>query len=212
MSSLTTHKVTPNLIPPTDLKAILMDVQEKFKSNPKLALPKTEATNIWSYYQFLKIDAFVHRDVLIVLLVLPLIDQDLQFDLYKAHSLPLLHPALKKVFTYEIGSPYLALCSDGNYLTIPLHDDILTCTISAGHFCNLNTPLYPTRNSKFCIYHLLMNNIEMIEKTCHLHIEDYIQDSAINLENNIWALSVIEPTELHVTCLKIGRASCRERV
>ena len=74
--------------------------------------------------------------MLIVILILPLIDRDLEFNLFKAHNLPLLHPELKKIFTYQINNPYLAIRSDGNYLTIPVHDDILTCTISAGYFCN----------------------------------------------------------------------------
>ena len=106
MTSLTTHKVTPNLIPPTDLRDILEDVKAKLIANPKLALPIDKNANIWACYQFLKIDSFVHRDMLIVILTLPLIDKDLQFDLFKAHSLPLLHSKLKKTFIYELESPY----------------------------------------------------------------------------------------------------------
>ena len=34
-----THKVTPNLIQPTDLREILEDVTTKLVANPKLALP-----------------------------------------------------------------------------------------------------------------------------------------------------------------------------
>ena len=98
--------------------------------------------------------------MLIVVLILPLIDRDLEFDLFKVHSLPLLHPELKKVFSHEIGNPYIAIQSDGNYLTIPIHSNILTCTISAGHFCNLNTPLHPTKSTTKCTYHLLKNGQE----------------------------------------------------
>ena len=75
MTSLTTHKVTPNLIPPTDLRDILGDVKAKLITNPKLALPIDKNAYIWPYYQFLKIDSFVHRDMLIVILTLPLIDK-----------------------------------------------------------------------------------------------------------------------------------------
>ena len=201
MTSLTSHKVTPNLIPPTDLRDILQDVNNKLVANPKLTLPVHKEADIWSYYQFLKIDAFVHRDILIVVLILPLIDKDLEFDLFKAHNLPLLHPELKKVFTYDLDNSYIALRSDSNYFTIPMQDDILTCTISAGHFCNLNTPLYPVRSTTECIYHLLVNDAENIEKFCHISMSDYAHDSAINLQANVWALAVLEPTELHVTCL-----------
>ena len=118
------------------MRDILEDAKARLVANPKLALPVDKNANIWAYYQFLKIDSFVHRDMLIVVLILPLVDKDLQFDLFKAHSLPLLHPKLKKFFTYDLDSLYIALQSDSNYFTIPLHDDILTCTISAGHFCN----------------------------------------------------------------------------
>ena len=96
MLSLATHKVTLNLIPPVDLRSILYDVEIKLKANPKLTLPFVEKADIWSYYQFLKINAFVHCDMLIIILILPLIDRDLEFDLFKAHNLPLLHPELKK--------------------------------------------------------------------------------------------------------------------
>ena len=201
MTSLTSHKVTPNLIPPSDLREILSDVEEKLKANPKLALPQTEEKKIWSYYQFLKLDAFVHQEMLIVILILPLIDKDLQFDLFRAHNLPLLHPQLKKVFTYSLESTYIAIRSDGNYLTLPLHDDILMCTISAGHFCRLNTPLYPVKDTKLCVFHLLMNNEDKITDNCKLNVDDYTHDIAINLEHNTWALVVLKPTELHVTCL-----------
>ena len=95
----------------------------------------------------MKINAFVHHDMLIFILILPLFDRDLEFELFKAHSLPLLHPELKKVFSYEISNLYIAIQSDGNYLTILLHDNILTCTISVGHICNLNTPLSNKNNN-----------------------------------------------------------------
>ena len=50
MTSLTTYKVTPNLIPPADLQSILLYVENKLKANPKLALPVAEKADIWSYY------------------------------------------------------------------------------------------------------------------------------------------------------------------
>ena len=170
MLSLTTHKVSPNLIPPTDLHEILEDVKTKLIANPKLTLPVHENADIWSYYQFLKIDAFVHQDMIIIILILSLIDKDLEFDLFKANSLPLLHPELRKIFTYELDNPYIALRHDGNYFTLPYSEDILTCQISAGHFCNLNTPLYPTTRTNECIYHLLVDDKENIQKYCMISI------------------------------------------
>ena len=58
---------------------------------------------------------------------------------------------------YELDSAYIALRSDSNYFTIPRHDDILTCSILAGHFCNSNMPLYPVDTTPECIYHPDLN-------------------------------------------------------
>lgn len=175
MHGLTTHKVTPNLIPPTDLHNILQEASNQLKANPKLMLPESDGLAIWKYYQFLKLDAFVYNDIIIIILTLPLVNKDLQFDLFKAHNLPLLHPDIKKLFQYEVESSYVAICTDGNYLTLPKEDDILACQISAGHFCNLNTPLYPVKTTTFCVYHLLVNDLEKIEKYCKVTILDYTQ-------------------------------------
>ena len=106
--------------------------------------------------------------MLVVILTLPLIDKDLQFDHFKAHSLPLIYPKLKKTFLYELKSPYIAMRSDSNYFTILMHDDILTCTISAGHFCKLNMPLFPVDTTKECIYHLLANDNKKIIDYCKI--------------------------------------------
>ena len=46
-----------------------------------------------------------------------------------------------------------------------------------------------------------MNDKEKIQEFCKINIQNYAQDTAINLDQNIWALAVLEPTELHVSCL-----------
>ena len=46
-----------------------------------------------------------------------------------------------------------------------------------------------------------MNDKEKIQECCKINIENYMQDSVINHDQNIWALSVLEPTELHISCL-----------
>ena len=90
-------------------KNFLLAMLQVRKENPKLALPVAKKVDIWSYYQFLKISAFVHSDMLIVVLILPLLDTYVECDLFKAHSLLLLGPELKKVFTYEINHPYIVI-------------------------------------------------------------------------------------------------------
>ena len=46
-----------------------------------------------------------------------------------------------------------------------------------------------------------MNIKEKIQEYCKINTENYMQDFVINLDQNIWALAVLEPTELHISCL-----------
>ena len=42
-------------INPPDLRQLLYNVKDQFKSHPSLSLPTNPATDIWSYYKFLRI-------------------------------------------------------------------------------------------------------------------------------------------------------------
>ena len=62
-------------------------------------------------------------------------DKSLTFQLYRSHDLLLLHPNLQKSFQYDLPYRYLAIASDVHYNTFQEDDDVLSCLISAGHFC-----------------------------------------------------------------------------
>ena len=46
-----------------------------------------------------------------------------------------------------------------------------------------------------------MNDKENIQEFHKINIENYAQDTAINLDQNIWSLAILEPAELHISCL-----------
>ena len=70
-------------------------------------------TNIWSYYETIKLTPIVLEDYLMLILTVPLVDQSLHMNLYKVHNLPMLHPTLHVHVQYEIEGSYLATVMDG---------------------------------------------------------------------------------------------------
>ena len=89
-------KIYPMLINLPELQYILYDIRDQLRSHPRLDLPANIESDIWSYYKFLKIQAFVLTDILFVTLTIPLVHTSLMFCLYKIHNLPLLHLTLQK--------------------------------------------------------------------------------------------------------------------
>ena len=71
------------------------------KSHARLKLCEDPETNIWSYYGTIKLTPIVLEDYLMLILTVPLIDQSLHMNLYKAYNLPMLHPTLHVHVQYE---------------------------------------------------------------------------------------------------------------
>ena len=59
-----------------DLRQLLIENKQDLIGNPKLGLPsKYEGKGIWDYYRLLKIKSIVYRDVLFVIVSVPLVDK-----------------------------------------------------------------------------------------------------------------------------------------
>ena len=73
----------------------------------------------------MKLQSFMMWDTPYVILHIPLVDKSLQFNLYRIHNIPLVHPILKNSFRYSIQEEYLAIRSDAQYILFPLSTDIM---------------------------------------------------------------------------------------
>ena len=81
-------------------------------------------------------------------------NSDKVFDVYKIHSLPLLHPVVKKCVTFKFESPYMAISQDQLFVTYPSLDEILTCQMAQGSYCEINKPLHAIDKTKQCAIYL----------------------------------------------------------
>ena len=95
---LSSKQVNPLLIPPDALREVLAHIKDDMKRNPQLQLPEDPNVNIWNYYSIMKITPVVMDDFLLIILTIPLTDQSLEMNLYRAYNLPALHPELKVEF------------------------------------------------------------------------------------------------------------------
>ena len=106
-----------------DLTYILYDNKYLLRSHPMLSLSANAESDIWSYYKLLKIQVFVLKDTLFVILQIPLIDISLTFHPYM--NLPLLHPNSHKSFHYKPFRKYPAVRFDRRCKTFSDDDNIM---------------------------------------------------------------------------------------
>ena len=168
MRALALQELNPVIIPPDILKDILHRIEADIKSHARLKLCEDTETNIWSYYGTIKLTPIVMEDYLMLILTVPLVDQSLQMNLYKAYNLPMLYPILHVHAQYELENTYLATVMDGMFITLPTALDVKLCLMTNGHLCMFNQALYPVEQTNWCIYALFLNNEEQIERNCYL--------------------------------------------
>ena len=201
MRILASQELNPTIILPDILKGILHKVEGEIKSNARSKLCEDPETNIWSYYGTIKLTPIVLQDYLMLILTVPLVDQSLHMNLYKAHNLPMLHPTLNVHAQYELEGPYLATMMDGMFISLPTSLDIKLCLVTNGHLCMFDQALYPVDNTKWCIYALFINDMQRIKKNCVLKTLDQTTNLAYSLDGYLWAISASVSEKLQVRCV-----------
>ena len=75
IETLSSSRINLKLINPPNLQYLLYDIRDQLRSHPRLDLPQNYETDIWSYYTFVMIQAFVLMDTSFVILTIPLVDR-----------------------------------------------------------------------------------------------------------------------------------------
>ena len=134
------QKLAQVLLNPLDLTSLLIKLETKLVSYPRLALHAWHSENIWYMYKFMKLQSFIISDTLYAVSHILLVDKSLQFHLFQIHNIPLFHLTLQKLFQYTIHEENFAIRSDRQYISFPLSTDIMACQSPNGQFCDINTP------------------------------------------------------------------------
>ena len=93
------------------------------------------------------------------------------------------------------------ITTNGLYITYPDCNEILSCQLSAGHYCEINTPFYPIYSTHHCSYYLLQNNNEKARQYCLLLVMNQITEKVVSLDYYYWAITTMKPSKLQVVCL-----------
>ena len=201
MRALASQELNPMIIPPDILRNILHKIETDIKSPTRLKLCDDPETNIWSYYGTIKLTLIVLEDYLMLILTVPLVDQSLHMNLYKVYNLPMLYPNLHVLVQYEIESSYLATVMYGMFITLPTALDVRLCLMMNGYLCMFKKALYPVEHTNWCIYALLINDKEQIEKNCFLRTINCTTNLAYSLDGYLWAISGLAAEKLQIRCV-----------
>ena len=201
LSVIASQEVNPVMIPPPPLRELLAEIQEEMKQNPRLELPYDPQTEIYKFYEVMKITPVVVGDVLSMLLTIPLVDKSLQMNVYKVHNLPALQTKLGIAAEYVLEGDFLAIDQHGLYVALPDAREMQICLTSQGGLCVMNQVLHPVETVEWCVYALFIQDEERIKRDCTMNFKPRKANVAQSIGGYLWAISSLMGEKMQVRCL-----------
>ena len=188
------HKATSVVIPPVALRKLLVKIENRMHTNPRLKLPyDPRAGGIWKYYSVIKITPIVMDKMLVILMTIPVLDKSLELNIYQVHNLPAIPPGQEVAALYQLESRYFAIGKHGMYVTLPTEQSVRICLQTELAICILEQALYPVKHITWCVYALFIDDEEHIKRDCKY---------TVTKGGYLWAVSSIKQEQLQVRCLE----------
>ena len=200
---MSSHKATSAVIPPVALRRLLLKIETRMHTNPRLRLPyDPRAGGIWKYYSVIKITPIVMDRMLVILMTIPVLDKTLELNIYQVHNLPAIPPGQEVAALYQLESKYFAIGKHGMYVTLPTEQSVRICLQTELAISILEQTLYLIKHITWCVYALFIDDEERINRDCKYSVTKVSGNRAISLGGYLWAVSSIKQEQLQVRCLE----------
>jgi len=84
LNMLSLGHLSPSIITPKFLKSLLISIATQLP--PALSLPLAPVPHQWQYYKFLTCTTMLHENQILVIISVPLLDRNGQFEIFQVHN------------------------------------------------------------------------------------------------------------------------------
>ena len=174
LNMLSIGKLSPSIISPLKLRDLLVDIQTRISA--PLRLPGDPKADLWHFYKTLTCTTIVEEDEILVVVPVPLLDSNDDFDVYRVHSLPIPFNSSDGVMSgsvasYRLEAEAIAVNTQRTNFVLLTREELEGCSKASIGFCSIKSPVYPVSLNSFCITALFMKNTETIEQNCQTVVQ-----------------------------------------
>ncbi|CAG2251811.1 unnamed protein product [Mytilus edulis] len=206
LNMLSLGHLSPSVISPKNLRKLLIGINSKLP--PGIMLPSDPITKLWDYYQILSCHTVLDNNRIFVVLSVPLIDYNSNFEIFKPFNLPIpinLNPQVdstKSMLAYSnLEAKALGVNAKRTEYILLNDDELNKCIHPIRNFCDIRSPVYRINLSKFCIVALFRNDVKLIENNCHNTIKiNAILPMAEYLSSGTWIIVTAKPLRMSINC------------
>jgi hypothetical protein len=203
LNMLSLGKLSPSTITPRNLRDLLLDIKTQLPS--RLSLPGDPVNDLWYFYRSLTCNTILEDNMILVVIVVPLLDSNGKFEIYKIHNLPIpmSHEKLKStmVAQYEIEASAIAVNTERTKYVLLTAEELDRCTKPLIGFCSLKSAVYHINLSQLCIMALFMKNDEKVNRTCETMVKsNSVLPRSEYLADGVWVITTHKQLTFSVVC------------
>ena len=189
LNMLSLGHLSPSTIAPENLRLLLLEIRAHLP--PYLKLPEDPNTKLLDYYRFLSCSTLMMNDRIIIVLSVPLLDFDGDYEVYKVYNLPV--PSRNRsgmVVEYQLEAEALAINAERTKYTVLGSGEANKCVSKLVTFCDVKNSVYPINLSRLCIVALFMKNEESIRENCNLVVKPNARlPIAVCVTDGLWIIA-----------------------
>ena len=206
LSFLAIGHVSPNLFSPEELSKILFQLRSQIPAAFKL--PTNPGRRLWSYFRTLNCAAVIEDKKMIIIMTIPLLDADENYQLYEIHNLAFPDPFVNArnsdtdmMALYRLETEALMVNTYRTEYIFITREELYSCSHSEGHYCNAQRARLPISKSRTCVISLFMKNTDKVKRYCIPEVYTNVHlPRAVNLKDGIYAVSTKTSFSLRLTC------------
>lgn len=153
------------LIPPTKLNFILKEIVTKLPVGLSLII-NTDLDLIYHYYRIAKVYAIAVKNVIRIIIDIPLQSYSSQFELYAVKSLPYYDATITQFVSVTSDYQYIALNTDRQKYAVISAVQREKCAKTLFGICPLNVPILSATECHSCAYAMLTGDDNLALKMC----------------------------------------------
>lgn len=196
--------LSPSLIHPVDLFNVLSTIKSKLPSGVELPY-SLNREGLQLYYQYLKPMVIPAADSFYVIMAVPLIHKNTEYEINRAVQVPVAHSNTSFGARYALETEYFAISRDRNHF-IPLDlSEAVPCL--SGPICQFTRPEFSIVNYPLCVTSLFLHDSPRTSKFCKKVITPMNKPEVNYLFPRHWLISTPYPFKLTWSCAGENRDS-----
>ena len=214
LSFMSFSRLSTSIVNPFEFKRVLEGISSRLP--PNLRLPSDPKDRLWAYYHSLELTTILEENQIIIVTVLPLMQYDNHFEIYKVINLPvpIMEDSLESTDThtvvarYDLESVGLAINLQRTKYVLLNQKHLDQCTNPRLGICDMKLPIYPVNLSNKCVVSLFLDSPEKIKKTCHkVVVPNSFVPQTIYIADGLWVVVSRRELRFSVTCQEQNRTT-----